>query len=43
VHLSIETYRFEPDGSCVIRTYYRVPEPGDSELAALFETYLPDR
>ena len=42
-HLSIETYRFEPDGSCVIRTYYRVPEPGDGELAALFETYLPDR
>ena len=43
VHLSIETYRFEPDGSCVIRTYYRVPAPGDGALGALFESYLPDR
>jgi len=43
VHLSIETYRFEPDGSCVIRTYYRVPQPGDGELGALFDTYLPER
>jgi hypothetical protein len=44
VHLSIETYRFEADGSCVIRTYYRVPQAGDdSALGALFDEYLPDR
>ena len=43
VHLSIETYRFEPDGSCVIRTWYRVPQPEDGALGALFETYLPER
>jgi len=43
VHLSIETYRFEPDGSCVIRTYYRVPQPGDGALGALFDSYLPER
>ena len=43
VHRSIETYRFEADGSCVIRTYYRVPEPGDGALGALFESYLPER
>jgi len=42
-HLSIETYRFEPDGSCVIRTYYRVPQKQEGELGAMFETYLPDR
>jgi hypothetical protein len=44
VHLSIETYRFEPDGSCVIRTYYRVPQPGESGgLGELFDSYLPER
>ena len=42
-HLSIETYRFDADGSCVIRTYYRVPAPGDGELGTLFESYLPRR
>ncbi len=43
LHLSIETYRFEPDGSCVIRTYYRVPQKQEGELGAMFDTYLPDR
>ena len=43
VHLSIETYRFEPDGSCVIRTYYRVPQKREGELGAMFDVYLPDR
>ncbi len=43
LHTSIETYRFEPDGSCVIRTYYRVPQKQEGELGALFDTYLPDR
>ena len=40
VHLSIETYRFEPDGSVVIRTYYDVPSQ-DAPLGELFEQYLP--
>jgi hypothetical protein len=39
--LSIETYRFEPDGSVAIRTYYRVPSHGDRDLGAQFQTYLP--
>jgi hypothetical protein len=43
VHLSIETYRFEPDGSCVIRTYYRVPQKQEGELGAIFDVYLPER
>ena len=42
-HLSIETYRFEPDGSCVIRTYYRVPQKQEGELGAIFDVYLPER
>jgi len=42
VGLSIETYRFEPDGSVVIRTYYRVPAHDDADLGDLFQTYLPD-
>ena len=42
VHRSIETYRFEPDGSVVIRTYYDVPQQG-APLGDLFETYLPGR
>ena len=41
VGLSIETYRFEPDGSVVIRTYYRVPKRDQSELGRVFQTYLP--
>ena len=39
--LSIETYRFEPDGSVVIRTFYKVPQHGDGQLGGLFKTYLP--
>lgn len=41
VGLSIETYRFEPDGSVVIRTYYRVPTHDDADLGEHFQTYLP--
>lgn len=40
---SIETYRFEPDGSVVIRTYYDVPPPEKNDLGTLFDTYLPGR
>ena len=43
VHLSIETYRFEPDGGCTIRTWYRVPRRREGELGALFDVYLPQR
>jgi hypothetical protein len=39
---SIETYRFEPDGSVVIRTYYDVPERTDDELGEMFKEYLPE-
>ena len=39
---SIETYRFEPDGSVVIRTYYRVPARTDDELGEMFKEYLPE-
>lgn len=39
---SIETYRFGDDGSCTIRTYYRVPAKTDDELGDAFKTYLPD-
>jgi len=42
VGLSIETYRFEPDGSVVIRTYYRVPEHTDDALGEMFKEYLPE-
>ena len=38
---SIETYRFEADGSVVIRTYYVVPERDQSEMGEMFQTYLP--
>jgi hypothetical protein len=43
VNLSIETYRFEPDGSVVIRTYYRVPERTDDEIGKMFQEYLPEK
>ncbi len=43
VGLSIETYRFEPDGSVLIRTYYRVPERSADELGQMFEQYLPEK
>jgi len=39
---SLETYRFEDDGSVVIRTYYRVPARDDSELGEMFQEYLPE-
>ncbi len=42
VGLSIETYRFEPDGSVVIRTYYKVPPRTDDRLGQMFEEYLPE-
>ena len=42
VALSIETYRFEPDGSALIRTYYNVPQRTDDELGAMFKDYLPE-
>jgi hypothetical protein len=38
---SIETYRFEPDGSVVIRTFYNVPAHSAGDLGKLFQTYLP--
>lgn len=41
VGLSIETYRFEEDGSVVIRTYYKVPQRTKDELGQMFQTYLP--
>lgn len=40
---SIETFRFEPDGSVVIRTYYDVPPPAKNDMGTLFEEYLPGR
>ena len=41
VALSIETYRFGPDGSVSIRTWYRIPQRDSSELGRVFQTYLP--
>ncbi|MCG3169350.1 MAG: hypothetical protein CALGDGBN_00868 [Pseudomonadales bacterium] len=40
---SIESFRFEADGSVVIRTWYDVPEPEDTEIGRIFDTYLPGR
>ena len=40
--ISIETFRFEPDGSVVIRTYYKVPPRSDEAMGGLFEQYLPE-
>jgi hypothetical protein len=37
---SIETFRFEADGSVIMRTYYDVPGP-DSLLGRFFAQYLP--
>ena len=37
---SIENFRFEPDGSVAIRTYYDVPS-SDSPLGRFFSKYLP--
>ena len=35
-------YRFEPDGSVTIRTYYNVPERADEGIGAVFSDYLPE-
>ena len=43
VGLSIETYRFDEDGSVTIRTYYRVPTHSDADLGGHFQTYLPEK
>ena len=37
----VETYRFEPDGSVTIRTYYNVPERAEEGIGAVFGDYLP--
>ncbi len=42
VGFSIETYRFEEDGSLLVRTYYRVPARTDDELGQIFQEYLPE-
>ncbi len=42
VEPSIENFRFEPDGSLVIRTWYRIPKHKDGELGEMFQTYLPE-
>ena len=42
VGYSIETYRFEEDGSVVIRTYYKVPPRTEDELGTIFQEYLPE-
>ena len=39
---SLETYRFEEDGSLMIRTYYRVPAHQDTSMGDLCTRYLPD-
>lgn len=39
---SIETYRFEDDGSVVVRTYYKVPARTEDELGQMFQEYLPE-
>jgi len=43
IGLSIETYRFEEDGSVTIRTFYRVPARSDDELGEMFKVYLPEQ
>lgn len=40
---SIETYRFNDDGSLDIRTWYRVPTHEDAALGTLFQEYLPEQ
>ena len=40
--ISIETFRFEEDGSVMIRTWYKVPQKNESELGEMFQTYLPE-
>lgn len=43
VGYSLETYCFEPDGSVLIRTYYRVPSHGDADLGEHYQQYLPEQ
>jgi len=38
---SIETYRFDPDGSLAVRTWYRMPHKDKAELGQMFKVYLP--
>jgi hypothetical protein len=38
---SIETYRFEDDGSVIVRTYYRVPSHDNAAIGDIFQRYLP--
>ena len=42
VTISVETYRFEEDGSVAIRTFYNVPPKGDDEVGRVFRDYLPE-
>ena len=42
VHYSIETYRFDEDGSVTVRTYYRVPSHDNPAIGDVFQDYLPD-
>lgn len=42
IHRSIETYAFGDDGSCSIRTYYKVPPRTNDELGRIFQEYLPE-
>ncbi|MBW2699041.1 MAG: hypothetical protein JRE70_21330 [Deltaproteobacteria bacterium] len=42
VGYSIETYRFEDDGSVVIRTYYKVPAHSEGNLGEMIKTYMPE-
>jgi len=39
--ISVETFRFEEDGSVVIRTWYKVPQRDETELGEMFQNYLP--
>ena len=41
VGLSIETYRFEEDGSVTISTYYRIPAHSHDILGDMYKVYLP--
>jgi hypothetical protein len=42
IGISIETFRFEEDGSVMIRTWYRVPDRDSTERGEMFRTYLPE-
>ena len=41
IEYSIETYRFDDDGSVTVRTYYRVPTHQDKALGDIFKEYQP--